>query len=186
MLEKGKSLLQKNRDVLSYLIFGVLTTLVNYAVYLPVYNLLHLSAAVSNMLSWVVAVAFAYLTNKPFVFQSHDWSCKTVVPELTKFVSCRIASGAMETGWVVAVAFAYLTNKPFVFQSHDWSCKTVVPELTKFVSCRIASGAMETGILFLTVDLLHWNGNVWKLVTQVLVVVLNYMASKLLVFRKKS
>lgn len=139
MLEKGKSLLQKNRDVLSYLIFGVLTTLVNYAVYLPVYNLLHLSAAVSNMLSWVVAVAFAYLT-----------------------------------------------NKPFVFQSHDWSRKTVVPELTKFVSCRIASGAMETGILFLTVDLLHWNGNVWKLVTQVLVVVLNYVASKLLVFRKKS
>lgn len=139
MLEKGKSLLQKNRDVLSYLIFGVLTTLVNYAVYLPVYNLLHLSAAVSNMLSWVVAVAFAYLT-----------------------------------------------NKPFVFQSHDWSCKTVVPELTKFVSCRIASGAMETGILFLTVDLLHWNGNVWKLVTQVLVVVLNYVASRLLVFRKKS
>lgn len=139
MLEKGKSLLQKNRDVLSYLIFGVLTTMVNYAVYLPVYNLLHLSAAVSNMLSWVVAVAFAYLT-----------------------------------------------NKPFVFQSHDWSCKTVVPELTKFVSCRIASGAMETGILFLTVDLLHWNGNVWKLVTQVLVVVLNYVASKLLVFRKKS
>lgn len=139
MLEKGKSFLQKNRDVLSYLIFGVLTTMVNYAVYLPVYNLLHLSAAVSNMLSWVVAVAFAYLT-----------------------------------------------NKPFVFQSHDWSCKTVVPELTKFVSCRIASGAMETGILFLTVDLLHWNGNVWKLVTQVLVVVLNYVASKLLVFRKKS
>lgn len=139
MLEKGKSLLQKNRDVLSYLFFGVLTTVVNYAVYLPVYNLLHLSAAVSNMLSWVVAVAFAYLT-----------------------------------------------NKPFVFQSHDWSCKTVVPELTKFVSCRIASGAMETGILFLTVDLLHWNGNVWKLVTQVLVVVLNYVASKLLVFRKKS
>lgn len=139
MLEKGKSFLQKNRDVLSYLIFGVLTTVVNYAVYLPVYNLLHLSAAVSNMLSWVVAVAFAYLT-----------------------------------------------NKPFVFQSHDWSCKTVVPELTKFVSCRIASGAMETGILFLTVDLLHWNGNVWKLVTQVLVVVLNYVASKLLVFRKKS
>ncbi len=139
MLEKGKSFLKKNRDVLSYLIFGVLTTVVNYAVYLPVYNLLHLSAAVSNMLSWVVAVAFAYLT-----------------------------------------------NKPFVFQSHDWSRKTVVPELTKFVSCRIASGAMETGILFLTVDLLHWNGNVWKLVTQVLVVVLNYVASKLLVFRKKS
>lgn len=138
MLETIRSLLKKNRDVISYLIFGVLTTLVNYAVYLPVYNLLHLSAAVSNILSWVVAVAFAYLT-----------------------------------------------NKPFVFQSHDWSRKTVVPELTKFVSCRIASGAMETVILFLAVDLLHWNGNIWKLVTQVLVVVLNYVASKLVVFRKK-
>ena len=62
--------------------------------------------------------------------------------------------------------------------------KTVIPELTKFVGCRIASGAMETVILFIAVDLLHWNGNVWKLLTSVLVVILNYFASKLLVFRK--
>ena len=86
--------------------------------------------------------------------------------------------------WVVAVAFAYLTNKPFVFRSHDWSAKTVIPELTKFVGSRIASGALETGIIFLTVDILLWNGNVMKLVTSVIVVVLNYIASKLLVFRK--
>ena len=87
--------------------------------------------------------------------------------------------------WVVAVAFAYLTNKPFVFKSHDWSAKTVVPELTKFVGCRIGSGVAETIVLFLTVDLLGWNGNIWKLVTQVMVTVMNYVASKLLVFRKK-
>jgi putative flippase GtrA len=87
--------------------------------------------------------------------------------------------------WVVAVAFAYLTNKPFVFKSHDWSAKTVIPELTKFVGCRVASGAAETLILLLTVDILHWNGNLWKLVTSVLVVVMNYIASKLVVFRKK-
>ena len=86
--------------------------------------------------------------------------------------------------WVVAVAFAYLTNKPFVFKSHDWSPGTVVPELTKFVTCRIGSCAMETAIIFLTVDLLHWNGNVMKLITSVLVVILNYVASKLVVFRK--
>ena len=132
-----KSLWQKYYDVITYLFFGVLTTVVNYIVYLPVYNYLGLSAAVSNAIAWVVAVAFAYLT-----------------------------------------------NKPFVFKSHDWSAKTVIPELTKFVSCRVASGLAETLILLVTVDLLNWDGNIWKLVTSVLVVVLNYFASKLLVFKK--
>ena len=137
MFHKIQALIQKNRNVLVYLVFGVLTTVVNYAVYLPVYNWLGLSAAVSNMIAWVAAVAFAFLT-----------------------------------------------NKPFVFQSHDWAFKTVLPELSKFVGCRVASGAMETVILFLAVDLLHWNGNIWKFVTQVLVVILNYVASKLIVFKK--
>ena len=138
MIQKIKDLFVRYWEVLSYLIFGVLTTAVNYLVYLPVYNLVGLSAALSNAIAWVVAVAFAYLT-----------------------------------------------NKPFVFKSHDWSAKTVIPELTKFVGCRVASGAAETLILLLTVDILHWNGNLWKLVTSVLVVVMNYIASKLVDFRKK-
>ena len=137
MFSKLQKLIGKYWDVLIYLVFGVLTTVVNYLVYLPVYNFLGLAASVSNMIAWVAAVAFAYLTNKPFVFRSHDWS---------------------------------------------W--KTVLPELTKFVGCRVASGAMETAILFVSVDLLGWNGNLWKLLTSVLVVVLNYFASKLLVFKK--
>ena len=137
MVKKIKNLVQKHWDILSYLFFGVLTTVVNYLVYLPCFNLLALSAAVSNAIAWVVAVAFAYLT-----------------------------------------------NKPFVFRSHDWSAKTVIPELTKFVTCRIGSGLLETGILFLCVDLLQFNGNVWKLITSVVVVILNYVASKLLVFKK--
>ena len=61
--------------------------------------------------------------------------------------------------------------------------KTVIPELSKFVATRVSSGAVETVILFLTVDLLGWNGNIWKLLTNILVVVLNYIGSKLLVFR---
>ena len=65
-----------------------------------------------------------------------------------------------------------------------WSAKVVWPELVKFVGCRIGSGAVETAILLLTVDVLGWNGNVWKLITSVLVVILNYVASKLIVFRK--
>lgn len=138
MMEKLKQLIIKYYDILAYLIFGVLTTVVNYLVYLPCYNLLMLPAVVSNLIAWVVAVAFAYVT-----------------------------------------------NKPFVFRSHDWSAKTVVPELTKFVGTRVASGGMESAIIWIAVDLLGGNGNLWKLLTSVLVVVLNYMGSKLLVFRKK-
>ena len=133
MLEKLKTLFVKYYDLITYLVFGVLTTVVNYIIYL-----LHLSASVSNAIAWVAAVAFAFLT-----------------------------------------------NKPFVFRSHDWSANVVVPELVKFVGTRIGSGALETLILFVTVDMLRWNGNLWKLITSVLVVVLNYVGSKLLVFRKK-
>ena len=97
MIKKLRSLIEKYWDVLSYLFFGGLTTVVNYIVYLPCYNWLHLSASVSNVIAWVFAVAFAYLTNKPFVFKSYDWSMKTVIPELTKFVGCRVGSGVLET-----------------------------------------------------------------------------------------
>ena len=63
--------------------------------------------------------------------------------------------------------------------------KVVAPEFVKFVGTRVASWLVETGILFLAVDMLQWNGIVWKLITSVLVVVLNYVGSKLLVFRGK-
>ena len=133
-----KDLIKKHWDLITYLVFGVLTTVVNYLVYLPCYNWFGLGAAVSNAIAWVVAVAFAYLT-----------------------------------------------NMPFVFRSHDWSMKVVLPELGKFLVCRVGSGLLETGILLVTVDLMHWNGNVMKLITSVLVVLLNYVGSKLLVFNKK-
>lgn len=132
-----KNLIIKYWDILSYLFFGGLTTLVNFLVYFPCYNYLGLSATASNVIAWAVAVAFAYLTNKPFVFRSHDWS---------------------------------------------W--KTVGPELAKFVGCRIGSGLLETAAIFLTVDILGWNGNLMKVILAVAVVILNYVASKLLVFKK--
>ena len=136
-MKKLVELARKYYDILAYLFFGVLTTVVNYLIYLPCYNMLHLSASVSNVIAWIFAVVFAYLT-----------------------------------------------NKPFVFRSHDWSAKTVIPEFGKFVGGRVASGLMETAIIFLTVDLLHWDGNIMKLVTSVLVVILNYITSKFIAFRK--
>ena len=83
-----KKWLKKYADVISYLFFGVLTTAVNYLIYLPCYNLLSWSAGFSNIVAWSGAVAFAFLTNKPFVFGSHDWSARTVIPEFVSFVSC--------------------------------------------------------------------------------------------------
>ena len=137
MYQKIMNLIKKHWDILSYLFFGGLTTAVNYIVYYPLYNLCGLSATISNAIAWVAAVAFAYLT-----------------------------------------------NKPFVFKSNDWSAKVVLPELTKIVACRIGSGLAETAIIFITVDLANLNGNIMKLITSVLVVILNYVASKLVVFRK--
>lgn len=133
-----KSILRKYRDVLLYLVFGVATTIVNYLVYFPC-RAVGFSAAVSNAIAWFVSVLFAYLTNKPFVFRSMDWSMKTVFPE---------------------------------------GCK--------FFGCRVGSGVLETAILFVTVDLLHWSSGLWKIVTSIFVVILNYIGSKLLVFRKKT
>ena len=60
MIEKILAFVEKHWDMVSYLFFGVLTTAVNYLVYLPLYNLLGISAAVSNIIAWVAAVAFAY------------------------------------------------------------------------------------------------------------------------------
>lgn len=134
-----KTLFLRHKDIILYLIFGVLTTVVNYLVYLPCYNYLELSSVTSNCIAWCVAVAFAFLT-----------------------------------------------NKPIVFRSHDWSAKTLIPELGKFVSCRVATGVMETLILFVAVDLAHLDGNILKIFTNIAVIILNYLGSRIIVFCKKS
>lgn len=92
-----RSWLKAHRDILRYLFFGALTTAVNYLVYLPCHNLLGIPASVSNVIAWVAAVVFAFVTNKPFVFNSHDWSAATLLPELGKFALCRVGSGLLET-----------------------------------------------------------------------------------------
>ena len=118
-LKKIRELIAKYWDIISYLFFGGLTTLVNFLVYFPLYNWLHVSGVLSNAAAWVVAVAFAYLTNKPFVFKSHDWSYKAVLPELTKFVGCRIGSGLFETVliWLLVDTLTWNGNWVKVFVS---------------------------------------------------------------------
>lgn len=131
-------LIQKYWSVISYLFFGALTTLVNFLIYFPLYNWLSMSGLVSNVIAWVVAVGFAFVT-----------------------------------------------NKPFVFKSYDWSAPVLLPELSKFIGCRIASGFLETFLIWLFVDQLAKNGNWIKIIVSILVVILNYIFSKWIVFIKK-
>lgn len=136
-MERVLMLLKKYQSILSYLFFGALTTAVNFLVYFPMFNWLRMSAFLSNIIAWAAAVCFAFFT-----------------------------------------------NKPFVFSSHDWSAKTVMDEALKFVGCRLGSGLFETVTLWLLVDVLAWNGNLMKVIVSIFVVVLNYIFSKWIVFKR--
>lgn len=137
MFMKLRQFLTKYREAVSYIVFGVFTTGVNYAVYFPLYNYMHIPASLTNGIAWLAAVVFAFFVNKHFVFRSADWSAKAIISE-----------GG------------------------------------KFAACRIGSGLFETGALLLMVDVLSLNGNFWKIIVSILVVILNYFGSKFLVFRK--
>ena len=136
-MEKIRLFLKKFKEEISYLFFGVLTTIVNFVVYALLLNFLQLPAYLSNVVAWVASVLFAYVTNKLYVFQSKDWSKATVFPEV-------------------------------------W----------KFIASRTLSGLLETVFLLITVDALSLNGNLMKVIIAVIVVILNYITSKMLVFKK--
>lgn len=137
MKKRIMELFEKHREIIVYLIFGVLTTAVNWAVHIPLYYYAGCSATFSTAVAWLVAVIFAFLTNKPIVFQSKDWS------------------------------------RP-----------VVGPEFVKFIGCRVGSGVVEMLLMMVTVDILHWNGTVMKIIVSVFVVLINYVGSKLL-FKNK-
>ena len=137
MTQRIRSFVLANKDIIIYIFFGALTTLVNLAVYYPLYNFTSISATLCNGIAWIVSVAFSFLT-----------------------------------------------NKPFVFNSHDWSAKTLIPELLKFIGCRIASGTVESLIILVSVDILGWDGNIWKIITGAVVIILNYIGSRFIVFKK--
>ena len=88
--------------------------------------------------------------------------------------------------WFVSVLFAYFTNKSFVFKSNNWSLKAALPELSKFFGCRFGSGLLETLLIWVCVDLLSWNGNLFKLIVSILVVILNYISSRWVVFKQSN
>ena len=133
--ERLSALLKKYREVISYLVFGVLTTAVNY---------------------------ISYLILSPFFWH-------TTIPTVI--------------AWVLSVLFAYVTNRRFVFRSHTGG-KKALGEAGAFFAARALSGVLD--VLFMAVfsDWLGFNDKIIKLVSNVFVVIFNYVASKLVIFKK--
>jgi len=126
-----------SREVVVYIIFGVLTTIVGFGTY-ALFLHMGLNVLWSNTLSTALAIVFAYVTNKIWVFRAMDFKVKELVKEFVRFVSSRLFSFGVDTALLVGL-----------------------------------------------VDFLGYDALVSKAATSVVVVVLNYVTSKLLVFRKK-
>lgn len=94
-----KTLFIKYKELITYVIFGVITTLVNFFAFWIFTKIfgedLYL---VNNAIAWVVGVVFAYITNKLFVFESKSWDLKVITKEITGFLGARIFSFLVEEG----------------------------------------------------------------------------------------
>lgn len=142
-----KALFKKfiNPETISYLFFGVLTTVVSLVSY------------------WLI-VYLMVGNGKPDGLQ------------------IQIATVG---SWILAVAFAYITNKLFVFKSKSFEKKVLLKEATGFVGARLLSLGYEMLWMFIMADLLKIDDFICKLVAQFVIVALNYIFSKLFIFKKK-
>lgn len=113
--------------------------------------------------------------------------CTTLVNIFTYYVCAHtFALGTVPStcvAWFLSVLFAYITNKLWVFESKSLERAAVVKEMTSFFSCRVATGLMDLGFMYVFVDVLRWNDMVVKVISNFFVIVLNYLASKLLIFK---
>lgn len=119
------------------------------------------------------------------------WGTGTTIVNFTVFFLCtklfhihHLVSNGI--AWVLAVTYAFISTKLLVFASKSWHPSIVFKELFGFVSARLLSGIVETTILFIFIDCLHVpKAGLVKLIATVIVVTINYVSSKLLIFRNK-
>ena len=129
---------KKNKEIINYLIFGVLTTVVSFVVYFIFAKVFKIDEVISNVISWFFSVLFAFITNKLYVFESKETGKKTLLKEIISFYLARLFTG---------------------------------------VAC-------DLGVFALMVKTFKINDVLSKLVTQVIVIILNYVLSKLFVFKQ--
>ena len=129
-------LYKKYKEIINYLIAGILTTIVSILSYEIFKNILNIYYITSNVISWIIAVIFAYFINSKYVFNSNKQN------------------------------------------------KQRIKEFISFVSCRILSLLIETLSMYIMVDLIKLNSDIAKIIAQFIVLVLNYIFSKFLTFKK--
>lgn len=88
--------------------------------------------------------------------------------------------------WIVAAIFAYITNRIIVFDSQVNSKSGLAKEIVSFFGCRLLTLAVDQAIMIFTVDKLGWNGFLMKVLSNIIVIILNFVFSKIIIFRKES
>lgn len=141
MIKKLKIIIKAKKEIINYFIFGALTTLINLIVY--------------------------YLLTNTIINPNN-----AIFLQLANTIS-----------WLVAVTFAYITNKLYVFNSKNTN---ILKEITSFLSSRILTLLIEALLLYLFVTLLKFNNQIIKFLVTILVIILNYILSKLFVFKQKN
>ena len=92
---------------------------------------------------------------------------------------------ANTAAWILSVLFAFITNKLFVFESKSWECRRILWEFFSFIGARVASGVFDTVfLLFFTEWVFHFPSMPVKIISNIIVIILNYVFSKWIVFRK--
>ena len=136
-LKKLADIYRKHKEGMRYLVFGALSTVINIIVFAICSKMANLSTTISNIIAWIIAVLFAYVTNKLYVFDS-----KTV------------------------------------------KLKDLAREIFSFFSARIATLVIETAFLWVVIDKLGFNDILMKIISNIIVIILNYIFSKIFIFKK--
>ncbi len=139
-MEKLKQLYQKYQEAINYLIFGGLSTVVNFISYYISNKVIGIEEVISSAISWFCAVLFAYVTNKCFVFESKTHGFKDTAKEITSFFACRVLSGIL----------------------------------------------CDVGTFAVMVKVWHINDMVAKIITQIMVIIVNYLLSKFFIFKNNN
>ena len=153
MITKIKELIIKYKELIIYVLFGVLTTVVNLSVF-ALFSLIlgDERYLITNVIAWFAAVVFAFITNKIWVFESKSWNARVLAKEVPSFFSARI--------------FSFIFEEAGLF----------------FLVDILSMGELSVKILSFEIS----GELIAKAIVGVLVVVINYVFSKLVVFRKKA
>lgn len=159
-----KSLYKDNKEVCNYVIFGVGTTIVSFVTYYITRWIFPSSESVPDFLKWIFNITGALGTES-----------NTALPVIVS--------------WICSVTFAYLTNRKWVFESKATGFVKITKEVVLFYAARILTLFVDMLIMFLLVDLTAITNGIYefcaKVASNIVVLVLNYILSKLIVFKKK-